>query len=252
MEGSLSRVLAILAHPDDELFCSTLLSRCRKIGAELQLVYATRGEAGFARQSIGGDRRAFANVRESEAKDACRLLGASYRQLGLADGRMDTQSAQAESLLKGIVEQVAPKLVLSFGQDGAYGHRDHVACYRLAKALCPSGARFLSMQFPRGVMSGLYKRLSRFDFIDDSHDSAALGCAVGACDLELRLSPAEVEAKRELIAVHRSQLDDDDTQPPNPHSFLLPNIASAMQKRELYRLECGPALPKSAARGAGL
>ena len=72
------RLLAVLAHPDDETFLAggTLALLARR-GWSVSLLTLTRGEGGRRGPFEGSDlsREAFGNLRRAELKAACALLG---------------------------------------------------------------------------------------------------------------------------------------------------------------------------------
>lgn len=125
------RMVAILAHPDDEsrIMGGTLALHAAR-GWLVGLYCATRGEAGDPAMAPAD----VAALRESELEGACRTLGVSQLHLGrLADGGVAT--ADPEAVIGDIVRylrMMRPDVVVSFGADGRDGHPDHVAIGRMA------------------------------------------------------------------------------------------------------------------------
>ena len=105
IEGA-PRLMAILAHPDDEsLALGGTLAKYAAEGVETLLVCATRGEVGW---------------QGTPATDPSPL----------ALGRM----REAIARIVAEVRRVRPDVVVTFGPDGVYGHPDHVAISQLATA----------------------------------------------------------------------------------------------------------------------
>jgi N-acetylglucosamine malate deacetylase 2 len=130
------RVLAVVAHPDDESFAlGALLDRFVASGAEVSVLCLTHGEA----STLGGGAVDLAAVRDAELRAAAAVLGlAGTALLGHPDGGLagagmpDALEADVEAA----VEVHAPDGVLVFDpRDGVTGHRDHAAASRAAMAV---------------------------------------------------------------------------------------------------------------------
>ena len=119
------RLLAVLAHPDDEsLGFGGTLARYGAEGVQTFLVTATRGENGR-----GGSPVQLGRMRETELWAAARVLGlAEVRFLDYSDGAVDqVDPVEAIRKIASHIERVRPHVVLTFGPEGAYGHPDHIA-----------------------------------------------------------------------------------------------------------------------------
>jgi LmbE family N-acetylglucosaminyl deacetylase len=166
------RLLGVFAHPDDECFCAGgTLAGYAAAGAEAMVVSATRGEAGQIRDTRGATRRTLGQVRASELARACSRLGVRHSVcLDYGDGRLkDVDQWVLTREVARIIRAFQPDVVLTFGEDGAYGHPDHIAigrataaafalagdaaCFpeQLAAGLGPHRpARLYHSRFPRG------------------------------------------------------------------------------------------------------
>jgi LmbE family N-acetylglucosaminyl deacetylase len=133
------RLLAVFAHPDDECFCAGgTLARYAEAGAELLVISATRGDAGQIHDTRVATRRTLGAVREQELQQACRQLGVQQAMcLDYGDG---TLSAIDQGLLERdivrVIRAFRPDAVITFGEDGAYGHPDHIAIGRATTTAC--------------------------------------------------------------------------------------------------------------------
>lgn len=133
MQGWL-RILAIFAHPDDEIFCAGgTLARYAASGADVMVVSATQGEAGQIRDANVATRRTLEAVRVQEMQLSCERLGVQQAVcLDYGDGRLrDNDPRPLTKELTQIVRSFQPDIVISFGPDGAYGHPDHVTISEL-------------------------------------------------------------------------------------------------------------------------
>lgn len=119
-------ILAIGAHPDDvELGCSATLAKEIHKGKKVGLLDLTRGELGT---------RGTAEIRDQEAADAAKILGAEFRHnLGLADGFFVNDKASQLEIIK-IIRKYQPEVVLCNAIDDR--HIDHGKGSKLASDAC--------------------------------------------------------------------------------------------------------------------
>jgi len=136
------RLLAVLAHPDDEsLGMGGTLARCASQGVEVFLLTATRGEGGRFRGYRVDDARhpgaaALGAIREEELRKAASVLGVrEVSVLDYPDGKLDRANPrEVIARIADHVQQVRPDVVLTFGPEGAYGHPDHIAISQFTTA----------------------------------------------------------------------------------------------------------------------
>ena len=128
-------LLAIFAHPDDETFrAGGMLTLLARQGVRVQVVTATRGEAGSAGQTSASEPEELAILRENELCCACQVLQIEPPLfLDYKDGHLEDQaSGKLRDNFLQIMEEVQPQILLSFGPDGLSGHPDHIAIGRCA------------------------------------------------------------------------------------------------------------------------
>jgi LmbE family N-acetylglucosaminyl deacetylase len=132
------RLMAILAHPDDEsLGNGGTLARYAAEGVEVTLVTATRGQRGwFGEPSDNPGLTALGATREAELRAAARALGIhELVLLDYVDGDLDQADPELiECELVAHIRRVQPDVVLTWGPDGGYGHPDHIAIGQFATA----------------------------------------------------------------------------------------------------------------------
>jgi LmbE family N-acetylglucosaminyl deacetylase len=149
-------ILWVLAHPDDESFgnAGTMLL-AHDAGITTGLVCATRGEVGQIRDTRLATRDTLPAVREHELRRAMslakltelRLLG--FRDSGMAgtpeneDARafVNVPFVEAVAHVVGHIRDLRPRVVVSFGPDGVYGHPDHIAIGAITDAAVIEAAR---------------------------------------------------------------------------------------------------------------
>ena len=158
------RLLAILAHPDDEcLGNGGALAKYSAEGDECFLVCATRGERGryYDPDLPRPSDEEVGRVREGELRAAADALG--IRQvafLDYMDGSLDqADPREAIARIVGHIRRIRPHVVITFDPFGAYGHPDHVAICQLATAACAraSDASLDDGQAPHHVAKLYYK-----------------------------------------------------------------------------------------------
>ena len=130
------KLLAILAHPDDEsLGFGGTLAKYANEGIETYLITATRGERGRygdAPKSPGFD--IVGKTRTQEVIAASKILGIKeVHFLNYIDGDLDKAPAmEAIEKIAKLIRTIQPHVVLTFDPFGSYGHPDHIAISQLS------------------------------------------------------------------------------------------------------------------------
>jgi N-acetyl-1-D-myo-inositol-2-amino-2-deoxy-alpha-D-glucopyranoside deacetylase len=147
------RLLFVHAHPDDEsIETGATMAKYAAEGSYVCLVTCTRGEEGEVipeeLRHLSGD--ALGEYRMSELARACAALGvADQRYLGGAgrwrdSGMMGTAPNdhprsfwradldEATADLVKIMREVRPQVVVTYDDNGFYGHPDHIQAHRVA------------------------------------------------------------------------------------------------------------------------
>jgi LmbE family N-acetylglucosaminyl deacetylase len=133
------RLLAVLAHPDDEsMGVGGVIAKYAAEGIEVSLVVATRGQRGRFHGHPLGDAlhpgaEALARVREQELEAAAAVLGIhDVTLLDYEDQSLDrAEPADAIGRIAHHIRRLRPQVVVTFGPDGTYGHPDHIAISQL-------------------------------------------------------------------------------------------------------------------------
>jgi LmbE family N-acetylglucosaminyl deacetylase len=141
-------LLAIFPHPDDETFSAGgLMAAARDRGDNVILICATRGEAGESGDPSHDTAEALGNAREAELRAAMQVLHVDdvrflgYRDSGM-EGSAEAQNPQAfvqasvadaAARLAPMIRDIRPDTIVTFGEDGVYGHPDHVHLHHVVK-----------------------------------------------------------------------------------------------------------------------
>lgn len=123
------RVLGLFAHPDDEVFCvGGTIALAAAAGATTSIVSLTRGEAGQIRDHASATRRTLGATRVGELRAAAGALGVdSVECLDLGDGNLARMPFDdLVDLVEAILRRLEPDVVVTFGDDGGFGHPDHM------------------------------------------------------------------------------------------------------------------------------
>ena len=142
------RLLAVLAHPDDEsLGVGGTLAKYAAEGVDVFLLTATRGDAGrFHGHRPGSSEHpgavALGEIREKELRAAAAALGVRETTvLDYPDSQLDRANPrEAIANIAGHLRRIRPDVVVTFGPDGAYGHPDHVAISQFTTAATVAAA----------------------------------------------------------------------------------------------------------------
>jgi LmbE family N-acetylglucosaminyl deacetylase len=123
-------LLAVFAHPDDESFrCGGTLALLAQRGIHVQIITATRGEAGSCGEPPLCRIEKLAAVREQELRCACTALGiAPPIFLDYFDGKLaEVNEKKAVAQIIKEIQNLRPQVLLTWPSDGLSGHPDHVA-----------------------------------------------------------------------------------------------------------------------------
>jgi mycothiol S-conjugate amidase len=128
-------ILAIFAHPDDEIGVGSTLAYYGEAGVRAVLVCATRGEVATIFCDDCATRENLAEVRTRELECACGHLGISeLRWLDWPDGgTKDLPHAEAVGVIVRQIREVRPDVILTHPKDGLYPHPDHLAIWELVR-----------------------------------------------------------------------------------------------------------------------
>jgi N-acetyl-1-D-myo-inositol-2-amino-2-deoxy-alpha-D-glucopyranoside deacetylase len=142
-------LLAVHAHPDDEcLLTGGVLARCAAEGGRTVLVTCTDGAVGEIADPSLATPENLAEVRSRELDESARMLRIGrlerlgYRDSGMA-GTADNehpasfQQADLESAVEKVVRIVRreqPHVIVTYDENGGYGHPDHIRAHQVAVA----------------------------------------------------------------------------------------------------------------------
>lgn len=216
MDNTPTTLLAIYAHPDDEVLgAGGTLAKAAAQGVRVVIVVATRGEAGEIQRPGTATPETLPLVREQEMRCAAQALGVSelifldYRDSGMA-GSLDNEhpaalvNADADEVLAKlapIVRRLRPEVVITFEPYGGYGHPDHKAIHHhtlAALAAAADGEALPVSGAPWRVPRLYYHLLPRSIFREMRHRVAASGGDTSDYDEMLQNLPAEAWPEDEV------------------------------------------------------
>jgi LmbE family N-acetylglucosaminyl deacetylase len=122
-------ILGVWAHPDDEAYLSAgLMALAVEAGSRVVCVTATKGERGTDDPVVWPPER-LARRRSEELAVSLTALGVvEHRWLGHRDGACASVPREwAAAPLVGVIDEVQPDTIVTFGPDGFTGHDDHIA-----------------------------------------------------------------------------------------------------------------------------
>jgi N-acetyl-1-D-myo-inositol-2-amino-2-deoxy-alpha-D-glucopyranoside deacetylase len=152
------RLLLVHAHPDDEsIGTGATMAKYAASGVQVTLVTCTLGEEGEVLvpglAHLASDRDdALGTHRIGELADACRALGVTdhrflggpgrYRDSGMMgtpqnerpDCFWQAPFEEAVTELVKVVRETRPQVVVTYDDNGGYGHPDHIQAHRVAVA----------------------------------------------------------------------------------------------------------------------
>ncbi|HEY42414.1 MAG TPA: GlcNAc-PI de-N-acetylase [Anaerolineae bacterium] len=176
------RLLAVLAHPDDESFGpGGTLALYARSGVDVHLICATSGEAGDVQPEFLQDYDQVRQLRLAELQCATAILGlADVHLLGYRDSGMpgSPDNLHPEALaaaptnevadkIATLIRQIRPQVILTFDPQGGYHHPDHIAVHRATvEAFYAAGDPYRrSDRFPPYVPHKLYYHVMSHRFL---------------------------------------------------------------------------------------
>ncbi|MEU7585317.1 PIG-L family deacetylase [Micromonospora sp. NPDC049230] len=147
-------LMAVHAHPDDEATSTGgVLARYAAEGITTVLVTCTDGRCGDGPGGVkpgdpGHDPAAVVAMRQAELEASCAVLKVSHLEtLGYADSGMmgwatndqpgafwTTPVAEAAGRLAELIRQYQPDVIVTYDENGFYGHPDHIQAHRITMA----------------------------------------------------------------------------------------------------------------------
>ena len=126
-------LLALFAHPDDEIGCAATLAAHSASGHRVVLVFLTHGEM---TESLGPlSAEDVAEQRRAHAHESGRILGCEIRFLNYPDTRVESTPAVHYEVAR-LVAEIRPDAVLTWGDAWVRGmrHPDHQATGQIARS----------------------------------------------------------------------------------------------------------------------
>ncbi len=128
-------ILAIFAHPDDEIGVGSTLAHYSDQGVRTVLLCATRGEVATIFCDDCATRENLAEVRTRELECACAHIGIQeLRWLDWPDGGVKhLPRAQAIGQIVQQIRDIRPDVILTHPEQGLYPHPDHLAIWEMVR-----------------------------------------------------------------------------------------------------------------------
>ena len=151
-------LMLVHAHPDDEVISTGGVAlRYNEEGADVVLVTCTRGEEGeivIPELDTPENHERLAELRDKELEEALKILKIDhFYQLGYRDsGMIDTPANEhpesfnkadfdeAVGRLVEIVRRHKPHVMISYNEEGGYGHPDHIMAHKITVAAFSAAA----------------------------------------------------------------------------------------------------------------
>jgi N-acetyl-1-D-myo-inositol-2-amino-2-deoxy-alpha-D-glucopyranoside deacetylase len=273
------RMLLVHAHPDDEsIGTGATMAKYAAEGAKVTLVTCTLGELGeiippelahLAADADGG----LGEYRIGELAAACAALGVTdhrflggpgrWRDSGMKGEpsndapdcfwRADVDEAAGE--LFGVIREIRPQVLVTYDDNGFYGHPDHIQAHRVAWRAFELAdglvSKFYATAVPRSVLAGAIEAMrtspgdggssgggTNFTEVE-SVDDLPFGVSDEAVTTEIDAT-AYLDQKLAAMRAHATQIAVD-----SPFFAFSDNVGQRAFGREYYTLLAGPRGPGS-------
>jgi len=238
----MKRLLLVHAHPDDECIpTGVTIAKYADEGAQVTVVTCTLGEVGeivdpdLTYLSEQGE-NALGEHRRTEMEEAAKILGISdHRWLGgpgrwRDSGMVGTPEnddprcfwradlAEATAALADVIRETRPQVVVTYDENGDYGHPDHIQAHRVTVAAIDAArpdwqvAKRYQTAFPKSVLRlGFdYFKAAGDDFFAQFENADEMPFGVPDEIVTTRVkAPEQLERKFAAMRAHRSQIQAD-------------------------------------------
>jgi LmbE family N-acetylglucosaminyl deacetylase len=228
-------LMAVHAHPDDEATgTGGVLARYSAQGVQTVLVTCTDGRCGDGPGGVkpgepGHDPAAVVAMRRAELEESCAILKVSHLEmLDYADSGMagwptndapgsfwTTPVEKAAARLAELIELYRPEVIVTYDENGFYGHPDHIQTHRVTMAAVAAtgiAAKVYWTTAPRSMVEKFGEIMREFGADWDEPDVTPDGSQV-----EIGLPDDEIstwvdirdfaDQKFDALAAHASQSD---------------------------------------------
>lgn len=260
-------LLLVHAHPDDESIATGgIMAKYAAEGAHVTLVTCTLGEMGEVIPAeldhLRAEQDRLGEHRIGELAAACAALGVTDRRFLGGQGRwrdsgmMGTpandapgcfwraDAGEAAAQLTAVIREVRPQVIVTYDDNGFYGHPDHIQAHRVAwRAFGQSAgtpwqvSKFYAHTLPKSVLAASVAavRSAGTTFgLPGTVDDLPFGVPDEAVTTEIDITPY-VEAKLTAMRAHASQISVS-----SPFFALSNNIGQRVIGREYFILLAGP------------
>ena len=222
-------LLLVHAHPDDEAISTGgVMMKAKAHGHRVVLATATRGEVGeIYNMDETASRPKLGEIRTEELKAAAEILGVDrveflgYRDSGMVDtaDNKDPRSFHqapldgAAAKLAVLIRDERPDVVVTYAEDGVYGHPDHIKAHYVTNAALEllqregwSPKKLYYTAIPRSLMEAFMAQMP-----EDAQRAQNTNMRIAGTPDELVTTRVDVhdyvEQKREAFSAHVSQND---------------------------------------------
>lgn len=218
-------LVALFAHPDDEVAVAPMLARYAREGVQVYEIYVTGGEAGTGpgqmtqRSDTIKAGAGLARIRADEASCSAKALGVNPPIIfDFPDGKLGdyladrTLNARLADRLAQEMGRLKPDVVVTWGPDGGTGHPDHRMVSNVATQLMRAGApgvpeRLFYMSLPAEMLRAANPQRG---------EPPMMIPQAKYFTMRVPITPADLDASGKAFSCHRSQF------PPDVVARLLP------------------------------
>jgi N-acetyl-1-D-myo-inositol-2-amino-2-deoxy-alpha-D-glucopyranoside deacetylase len=225
----MATLLLVHAHPDDEAISTGgVMMKAKAHGHRVVLITATRGEVGeIYNMDEAASRPRLGEIRTEELTAATEILGVDRQEfLGYRDsGMVDTEDNknprsfhqakldEAAGRLAVFIREERPDVVVTYAEDGVYGHPDHIKAHFVTNAAVDTveneGLAVKKLYYtaiPRSLMEAFMQQMP-----EEARQAMGGNMRIAGTPDELVTTQVDVhdyvQGKRDAFRAHVSQND---------------------------------------------
>ncbi len=209
--SNVETVLAVFAHPDDEISAAPLLAKLAREGKTVHLAVVTDGRWGGA--STDEEATTLAATRALETQCSAAALGLEDPiLLEFEDGEVAQDVYTIKPTVAGLFTTIEPDVVITWGPEGGYGHKDHRLVSAIVTDIFQTGPSD-DAAWPDAVYYAAMPESQLQGFTPTSQFGGVIQAIWGTTEekylsYNIAVEDEDVAAAKAAMACHASQFDE--------------------------------------------
>ena len=138
--AQIDTILAIFAHPDDEIQASPVLAKYAREGTKVYMVTAMDGQNGGSNNDLSPADLIIKRAQELQCSATALGIETPVANLGYVGGEASEHIYELRADIAEKFSEIKPDVVITWGPDGGYGHKDHKIISSIVTGIFQAGS----------------------------------------------------------------------------------------------------------------